>query len=99
MKGVLGDGLVGVDWTQAITGHNLTVCGIAGCVFNHIVLKRQVSTVRNHKAMFFATFFLGLTRHFYYDPCCSHLLLVELPGVTDPPPSLDCVLCSIYWRS
>lgn len=40
MKGVLGDGLVGVDWTQAITRHNLTICGIAGCVFNHIVLKR-----------------------------------------------------------
>lgn len=38
---VLGDGLVGVDGTQAITGDNLAVRGVARRVFYHVVLKRQ----------------------------------------------------------
>lgn len=45
MKGVLGDGLVGVDWTQALKGHYLVVGGVAGCVLNHIELKIQTGSV------------------------------------------------------
>lgn len=39
MKGVLGDGFVCVDWTQALKGHNLVVGGITGSIFNHIELE------------------------------------------------------------
>lgn len=39
MKGVLGDGLVRVDWTQTVKGHNLIVSGVAGSIFYHIELK------------------------------------------------------------
>lgn len=49
VEGVLGDGLVGVDRAKAITGHNLAVRSVTRCVFDHVVLKRQASTV-------FATF-------------------------------------------
>lgn len=41
VEGVLGDGLVGVDGTQAIAGHNLAVRGVARCVFYHVVLERR----------------------------------------------------------
>lgn len=44
VKGALGDGLVGVDGTQAITGHNLAVRGVACRVLYHIILKRQAGT-------------------------------------------------------
>lgn len=40
-EGVLGDGLVGVDWTQAFKGHYLVVRGIPSCIFYHVELKRQ----------------------------------------------------------
>lgn len=40
-EGVLGDGLVRVDWTQAFKGHDLVVGGIPGCIFYHVELKRQ----------------------------------------------------------
>lgn len=51
MEGVLGDGLVRVDGTQAVAGHNLAVRSVTRCVFYHVVLKRQAS------AVIFETFF------------------------------------------
>lgn len=39
VKGVLGDGLVWVDRTQTLKGHNLIVSGIASCIFYHIELE------------------------------------------------------------
>lgn len=40
-EGVLGDGLVRVDWTQAFKGHDLVVRGVPSCVFYHVELKRK----------------------------------------------------------
>lgn len=40
MKGVLGDGLVGVNRTQTLKGHDLVVGGVAGCILYHVELKR-----------------------------------------------------------
>ncbi len=45
MKGVLGDGLVRVDWTQTLKGHYLIVSGVAGCILYHIELKRETGSV------------------------------------------------------
>lgn len=40
-EGVLGDGLVRVDWTQALERHDLVVRGIPSCIFYHVELKRE----------------------------------------------------------
>lgn len=45
MKGVLGDGLVSVDWTQTLKGHYLVVGGVAGGILNHIELKTHTGSV------------------------------------------------------
>lgn len=45
-EGVLGDGLVGVDWTQAFECYYLIVRGIPSCIFYHIELKRQKVCVK-----------------------------------------------------
>lgn len=44
-EGVLGDGLVGVDWTQAFERHYLIVRGIPSCIFYHIELKKTKKCV------------------------------------------------------
>lgn len=62
MEGVLGDGLVGVDGTQAIAGHNLAVRGVTRCVFYHVVLRRQASAV---VAIFETSFSPRSTRNTY----------------------------------
>jgi len=41
VEGVLGDGLVGVDWTQTLKGYDLVISGITGCILNHIELEIQ----------------------------------------------------------
>lgn len=41
VKGVLGDGLVGVDRSQTLKGHNLIVSGVAGGILNHIELEKE----------------------------------------------------------
>lgn len=46
-EGVLGDGLVRVDWTQALERHDLVVGGIPSGVFYHVELKRE-NVLLNH---------------------------------------------------